>query len=83
MPAFNEALIGVQFERINERFRAIEAQLSLLSEKTGVPYTNPSADVPAEVVELARTGDTLKAVKLYRELTGAGSDEAREIVAGI
>lgn len=83
MPAFNEALIGVQFDRINERLRAIEAQLVVLSEKAGIPYANPSDGVPEDVVELAREGQTLQAVKRYRELTGAGSDEARSVVAGI
>ena len=83
MPAFNEAMIGVQFDRIGERLRAIEAQLALLSEKAGVPYESPSAGVPGEVVELVRAGKTLEAIKRYRELTGAGSDEAREVVTGI
>jgi ribosomal protein L7/L12 len=83
MPAFNEAMIGIQFDRIGERLRAIEAQLALLSEKAGVPYESPSAGVPGEVVELVRGGKTLEAIKRYRELTGAGSDEAREVVAGI
>lgn len=83
MPAYNEALIGVQFERINERLRAIEAQLTLLSEKAGVPYTNPSEGVPPDVVELARAGKTLEAMKRYREITGADADEARKVVAGI
>ena len=38
---------------------------------------------PGEVVELVRAGKTLEAIKRYRELTGAGSDEAREVVTGI
>jgi ribosomal protein L7/L12 len=83
MPAFNEALVGMQFERINQRLRAIEEQLALLSEKAGVPYTSPSEGVPEDVVELAKEGKTLEAIKRYREVTGAGGDEAREVVAGI
>ena len=83
MPAFNEALIGVQFERINERLRAIEAQLELLSQKAGVPYERPGADVPQEVVDLKVAGKELEAMKKYRELTGADGKEAQEVVAGI
>ncbi len=83
MPAYNEALIGMQFERINDRLRAIEAQLQVLSEQAGVPYSSPGEGVPGDVVELATQGKTLEAVKRYREITGAGSDEAREVVAGI
>jgi ribosomal protein L7/L12 len=83
MPAFNEAMVGEQFERVNARLRAIEAQLSILSERAGVEYVNPSADVPEEVVELVKAGETLKAIKRYRELTGASGSEAREIVMGV
>lgn len=83
MPAFNAALIGEQFERINQRLRAIEAQLAALSERAGVPYESPSDGVPPEVVELAQAGKPLDAIRRYRELTGAGPDEAREVVAGI
>ncbi len=83
MPAFNEALIGVQLDRINQRLRAIEAQLALLSERAGVAYASPSDGVPEDVVELARAGKTLEAIRRYRELTGAGSDEARDVVAAI
>ena len=83
MPAFNEALIGVQFERINERLRAIEAQLEVLSQEAGVGYERPGAEVPQDVVELATAGKQMEAVKRYREITGAGGKEAQEVVAGI
>jgi len=39
--------------------------------------------VPPEVVELARAGNTLEAIKQYRALTGAGLDEARDVVAAL
>jgi hypothetical protein len=39
------------------------------------------AGVPAEIIELARAGETLKAVKLYRALNGATSEEARAFIA--
>jgi ribosomal protein L7/L12 len=83
MPAINEAFIPEMFDRVNKRLRAIEEQLALLSEKAGIPYESPSEGVPEDVVELAREGKTLEAIKRYRELTGAGGDEAREVVAGI
>jgi hypothetical protein len=37
--------------------------------------------VPAEIVELARAGETMKAVKLYRAPNGATFEEARVFVA--
>jgi ribosomal protein L7/L12 len=39
--------------------------------------------VPPEVVALVRNGDRLGAIKLYRELTGASGNDAREVVNGL
>jgi hypothetical protein len=47
-----------------------------------LPLTEVCPDgVPAEIVELARAGKTLKAAKLYRALNGATLDEARAFIA--
>ena len=71
------------FQRINDRMRAIEEQLAMLSEKAGVPYSPPSEGAPPEVVALARSGDTLGAIKKYRELTNADFETARDVVTAI
>ena len=60
-----------------------EAQLVLVSEKLGLTFTESTSSVPAEVVELARTGNKLRAMTRYKELTGASTDEARDIVVGL
>jgi hypothetical protein len=47
-----------------------------------IPLTDVHPDgVPAEIVELARAGKTLEAVKRYRALNGATLDEARAFIA--
>ncbi len=71
------------FDQIRQRFERVEAQLALLSEKVGVPYEDPAATVPPEVVELARAGNTIEAIKQYRGLTGASFEDARDVVAGL
>jgi ribosomal protein L7/L12 len=59
----------------------IEAQVALISEKLGLPYEWPGgAKMPPEVVELVQSGDRMAAVSKYRELTGAGINEAREAI---
>jgi hypothetical protein len=69
-------------DQIGRRLEALERQIALLSEKAGVPYAlSVSATVPADVLELARAGQTLDAVRRYRELTGASGDEARAFVS--
>lgn len=39
--------------------------------------------MPPDVVALARAGDTMKAVKRYRELTGCGLAEATQAIKTI
>ena len=83
MPAMNDAFIPEMFERVNKRLRAIEEQLALLSQHAGIPYALPGEGVSPEVKALAAAGQKLEAIKKYRELTGAGFEEANEIVSGL
>jgi ribosomal protein L7/L12 len=83
MPTYNDYQLSAFVDQFFQRFQRIEAQLILLSEKLGVPFDDPSAAVPSEVVELARAGDRVGALRRYRELTGAGPDEARDVLRQI
>jgi hypothetical protein len=69
--------------RIAERLDVIEQQLEVLSNAAGVPYARPVAAVPPEIVELARAGKTLDAIREYRALTNADHETAKTIVMGL
>jgi ribosomal protein L7/L12 len=79
---YSQGDVTVYIQQFLERFRAIEAQPALISEKLGIPYENPADTVPREVVELVQAGKRIEAVKRYRQLTNAGVDEAREVISG-
>jgi ribosomal protein L7/L12 len=81
--AYSQESLERHFKQINERLRAIEAQLVKLSGEAGVPYEAPMAEVPQEVIDLAEAGKTMDAVKKYRELTGAGAEAATQVVQGL
>jgi hypothetical protein len=81
--AYSQESLERHFKQINERLRQIEQQLGVLSEKAGVDYAAPMAEVPQEVIDLAESGDTLGAIKKYRELTGADGNAATQIVQGL
>lgn len=83
MSAYNELQLSSFVDQIFKRLQGIEDQLAILSEKAGVPYERAADGAPAEVVELARSGDRMGAIKKYRELTGADMDQAREVVEGL
>jgi large subunit ribosomal protein L7/L12 len=69
-----------QLSLIYRRFALLEQQVRVLLERVGAPCLTFASDVattghggvPAEVVALARAGNAIAAIKLYRELTGAG-----------
>jgi ribosomal protein L7/L12 len=64
---------------LNDRFRRIEAKLDRLLALQGIDkkkWHEPSA----EVIQLAKTGEQINALKLYRKQTGADLKEAKEIV---
>jgi ribosomal protein L7/L12 len=79
--AYSELQLAAYVDEMFSRFQRIEKQLTLISEKLGLSYEDGSANVPAEVVDLARAGKRMDAVKRYRELTNASSKEAQDVVA--
>ena len=80
---YSQEQLELKFNAISERLSAIESQLKVLSEKAGVSYEEPFAELPPDVLELARSGNKMEAAKLYRELTGADGKEAIEAVGRI
>jgi ribosomal protein L7/L12 len=77
---------------VYRRLALLEQQVRILSERLEIPCptfgsevgaTAPGqleGSVPAEVVALARDGNAIAAIKLFRELTGAELREAKEVV---
>ena len=80
---YSQQQLELKFNSISERLSAIEHQLKVLSDHAEVSYTEPFAELPPDVLELARSGQKMEAAKLYRELTGADGKEAMEAVGRI
>jgi len=79
---YNEAQLSSYVDQIFKRL-AIEAQLAVLSERAGVPYDHAASGAPQAVLDLIAAGDRMGALIKYRELTGAGLDEARAVVEAL
>jgi hypothetical protein len=78
--ALNDYQLQADVTRLEARLAAVEEQLKRVSEAAGVPFDDPASGVPDEVVELARSGDRVNAVRRYRELTNVDGNEARAVV---
>ncbi len=83
MPTYNEYQLSSYVDQIFDRLRKVEAQLALVSGAAGVPYENAAASAPPEVLELVQAGDRMGAIRKYRELTGAGMEEASAAVEAL
>jgi ribosomal protein L7/L12 len=83
MPVYNELQLSSYVDQIFKRIQRVERQLALVSEKVGIPFDDPSAAAPPEVLELVGAGDRIGAIKKYREVTGADIDEARAAVEAL
>lgn len=66
--------------RDNARLARIERKLDVVLKQLGVDATT---DVDPRVLELARSGQKIEAIKLYRTQTGAGLKEAKDFVESL
>ena len=66
-------------ERRLNRLSRIEAKLDALLRQSGVDF-DPFGGVSPDVREALEHGDTILAIRRFREATGAGLKEAKEFV---
>jgi hypothetical protein len=75
-------LRGSELDHLRKRLAAlsrIEAKLDLVLEHAGLKYV-PYANLPAPVIDALQKGNKIQAIKIYREATGAGLKEAKDLV---
>lgn len=70
-------------DQIFRRIQAIEDQLKRVSDAAGLARVTAADGAPAEVLELARAGKRLDAIRRYRELTGADMETAKGVVEAL
>ena len=84
----------MQDPQLEQRLALIEHQLRAISAHLGIPFPAPGAPVAGpppgwgggdpgltpEVLQLARSGNMLEAIKRYRELTGVSLADAKHAV---
>jgi hypothetical protein len=73
--------LNLRLAGIGKRLDNMEQCLVVIAGQLGVPFTVPSSDLPPDIVELARSGNRLGAVKRYREVFGGDIKEAEEKIS--
>ncbi|RLV04450.1 hypothetical protein CTZ27_10885 [Streptomyces griseocarneus] len=69
--------IESRIERVGRKVTRLERKVDLILDQMGIREEDPGL---ARVAELARGGETIKAIKAYREITGDGLKEAKDAV---
>ena len=76
------AFVGVmtiqsRISQTDQRVARVERKLDLILDHLGLGADDPRMD---EVLVLLRNGKKIQAIKVYREITGAGLKEAKDAV---
>ena len=71
-----------QLDEQRKRLRFLEVKMDALIKHTGIAFDD-STLVPVEVHKAIQAGQRLKAIRLYRQITGAGLKEAADVVDGL
>ena len=76
------AVIGTRVVALDRRLRALsrlEGKLDALLKHQGIRF-DPYSEVPPPVLDALRRGKKIEAIKAYRAATGAGLQEAKDVV---
>ena len=72
--------MGLTEAQLSERVQRLEEQLRAVYERLGMQYDDGTIGVPADVVDLARAGNRMRAAQVYSERTGCDFREAQVVV---
>lgn len=74
-----------EFLLLQSRVSELEDKLQFLYRRLNIDYVDPNVD-PArspQIQDALRRGNKIEAIKIYRELTGVGLAEAKQVIDGI
>ena len=71
---------GLSEAQLIDRVQRLESQLAAVYDRLGMPYDDGTAGVDADVVDLARAGNRMRAAQLHSERTGCDFREAQVVV---
>jgi hypothetical protein len=60
-------------------FSRLDTKLDLLLKQAGIEY-DPYTNLPLDVVDAVKRGNKIGAIKRYRERTGVGLKEAKDLI---
>jgi len=67
---------------LKARIEELEERLKFIYRRLNIEYMDPNSDpiLSPQIQEALRRGNKIEAIKIYRELTGVGLAEAKQVI---
>jgi len=67
---------------LKSRIDELESRLKFIYRRLNIEYVDPNSDpvLSPQIQEALRRGNKIEAIKIYRELTGVGLAEAKQVI---
>ena len=71
-----------EIQLLRSRVYELEDRLKFIYRRLNIEYADPNSDpaLSPQVQEALRRGNKIEAIKIYRELTGVGLAEAKQVI---
>ena len=71
-----------EIQLLRSRVNELEDRLKFLYRRLNIEYADPNSDpsLSPQIQDALRRGNKIEAIKIYRELTGVGLAEAKQVI---
>ena len=71
-----------EMQLLRSRINELEDRLKFLYRRLNIEYADPNSDpvISPQIQAALRRGNKIEAIKIYRELTGVGLAEAKQVI---
>jgi Ribosomal protein L7/L12 C-terminal domain len=71
-----------EIQQLRSRINELEDHIKFLYRRLNIDYVDPGSDpvLSPQIQDALRHGNKIEAIKLYREMTGVGLAEAKNVI---
>jgi ribosomal protein L7/L12 len=71
-----------EVQLLRSRVKELEDRLKFLYRRLNIEYDDPNSDpaLSPQIQEALQRGNKIEAIKIYREMTGVGLAEAKQVI---
>jgi ribosomal protein L7/L12 len=71
-----------EVQQLRSRVNELEDRLKFIYRRLNIEYMDPNSDpvLSLQIQDALRKGNKIEAIKIYREMTGVGLAEAKQVI---